>query len=272
MGRKRKKTATGSRLNLNLNLNLTKEYHCANEDCIEEAVTSGGEEKEEKTPNCVESTKFQITPFQNQKHIEDYYPEPEGADTQLSWRPPMPIEDGIWKPILVKTNGEGRERLLCAEPLIEVYDVKVDLCGKTKTYGNIHGKIILDCMCYRTYLFNLDKQSALMIDKKGSLPLIGPDIAPIAYDPIMILVDLNIDDDKLCEDIIEWKPVNKRTNEWLYDKIKGRNGSIELTYVIMKDAWLAELDVKLIKSETKETTTSSRIHDTLFSARKLVTA
>ena len=81
----------------------------------------------------------------------------------------MPIEDGIWKPILVKTNGAGRERILCAEPLIEVYDVKVDLCGKTKTYGNIHGKIILDCMCYRTYLFNLDKQSALMIDKKVTI-------------------------------------------------------------------------------------------------------
>ena len=50
------------------------------------------------------------------------------------------------------------------DPLVEIYDVKVDLCGKA--YGNIHGKILFDCTTYGTYIFDHDKESAIMIHKK----------------------------------------------------------------------------------------------------------
>ena len=50
------------------------------------------------------------------------------------------------------------------DPLVEIYDVKVDLCGKA--YGNIHGKILFDCTTYDTYIFDHDKESAIMIHKK----------------------------------------------------------------------------------------------------------
>jgi hypothetical protein len=76
----------------------------------------------------------------------------------------MPIENGIWKPIHVKTDGEGRKRLEDSDILIDFYDVKVDLCGKMS--GNVHGKILMDCTSFLIHLFDRDKESALMIHNK----------------------------------------------------------------------------------------------------------
>ncbi|XP_078159952.1 uncharacterized protein LOC144555482 isoform X2 [Carex rostrata] len=187
--------------------------------------------------------------------FEDYS---GGVDTQPSWRPPMPIEDGIWKPIHVKTNGEGRESLWDSDVLIEVYDVKVDLCGKAS--GNIHGTIIMDCTTYLIYLFNRDKESALMIHKKGSLPLNSPDRAPLAYERIMTFLDLNIDDDLLCRGVVTFNPIHHPVNKWLCYEYKERNCSVHVTLSVMESAWLAELDVKLIKTTEDETVAGFRIH------------
>ncbi|KAF3322807.1 jasmonate-induced protein-like protein [Carex littledalei] len=216
-------------------------------------LTEEEDDKEEEdsspsaTLNCGEVTIF----FPIQKQPEDYYYDSEGGYTQPSWKPPIPIEDGIWKPIHVKTNGEGRKRLVFPDPLVEIYDVKVDLCGKT--YGKIHGKILFDCTTYNTYLFDHDKESALVIHKKGSLPFNGPDVAPLGYDPIAFLVDLNIDDDKLCEGLVTWDFGFRPVNEWLCGEVKGKNGSVQVIFAVMEGAWLGELDVKLIKSLTEQT-------------------
>ena len=64
----------------------------------------------------------------------------------------------------METNGEGRERLVYPDPLVEIFDVKVDLYGKE--YGKIHGKILFDCTTYGTCIFDHDKESAIMIHKK----------------------------------------------------------------------------------------------------------
>ncbi|XP_078160339.1 uncharacterized protein LOC144555785 [Carex rostrata] len=194
--------------------------------------------------------------FEIEKHPEDYYSDSEGGDAQPSWKPPIPIEDGIWKPIRVETNGEGRERLVYPDPLVEIFDVKVDLCGRE--YGKIHGKILFDCTTHGTYIFDHDKESAIMIHKKGSLPLNGPDVAPLGYDPVVFLVDLNIDDDKLCKDFVYWNSLCDPINEWLCSKVEGQNGSVQVIYNGMRGAWLGEIDVKLIKST--EQTIGFRIH------------
>ncbi|KAJ3684499.1 hypothetical protein LUZ61_013663 [Rhynchospora tenuis] len=141
--------------------------------------------------------------------------------------------------------------------LVEVYDVTVDLSGKTG--GNIHGKVSLDCMIYQIDLFNRDKESAHVIQEKlGSLPLDSPDLAPLGYDPGAIIFNLKIDDEELCKEVITWNPDYVRTNEWLEKEVQGRNGSVLVTYAVMLEACLAEVDVKLI--QCVQQTTPLRIH------------
>ncbi|KAJ1689995.1 hypothetical protein LUZ63_014150 [Rhynchospora breviuscula] len=166
-------------------------------------------------------------------------------DAQPSWRPPLPVEEGIWKPICVETNGEGKEQL-CGDMLVEVYDVQVQLHGIRP--GNIHGNVKLNCQCFRPVLFNRDREHALMIREMDSLPLDGPDVAPLGFDPINISVDLKIDDDELCKGFVHWNPNEDCSDVWLDHEIPGKNGSVLVTYGVMSYACLAELDVKLSES------------------------
>ncbi|KAJ3685333.1 hypothetical protein LUZ61_014497 [Rhynchospora tenuis] len=167
------------------------------------------------------------------------------VDAQPSWRPPMPVEEGIWVPTCVERNGEGEE-LHLGDALVEVYDVRVHLHRKIP--GNIHGSVRLDCQCFRPFLFNRDKEHALMIQEKGSLPLDGPDVAPLGLDPVSIGVNLKIDDDELCKEFVFWDPLEDRSDVWLDYEIPGKNGSVIVTYGVMYSACLAELDIMLIES------------------------
>ncbi|KAJ4787190.1 rRNA N-glycosidase [Rhynchospora pubera] len=183
------------------------------------------------------------------------------TDAQPSWRPPKPVEKGIWKPIRVETHGEPKDEVSEGDMLVEVYEIQVDLHDKIS--GNIHGNVTLDCEGFKAVLFNRDRDSALMIpEKKGSLPLDGPELAPLGYDPVRIRVDLKIDDDddddELCKGVVKWNPEQGRTDDWLNYKIQGRNGSVLVTYAVMSYACLAELDVKL--SESIEQITPLRIY------------
>ncbi|KAJ1689164.1 hypothetical protein LUZ63_013319 [Rhynchospora breviuscula] len=169
----------------------------------------------------------------------------KAVDAQPSWRPPMPVEEGIWKPIRVETNSKGDD-LLSGSKLIEVYDVEVHLQGKISS--NIHGNIRLISQCFRPFLFNCDKEHALMIQDKDSLPLDGPDVVPLGHDPFYIVADLKIDDDELCEGYFRWDPSLDPTDRWLTDEIRGKKGSVHVTYAVMSRAYLAELDVILSES------------------------
>ncbi|KAJ4807164.1 rRNA N-glycosidase [Rhynchospora pubera] len=169
----------------------------------------------------------------------------KAVNPQPSWRPPMPVEDGIWKPIRVETNSKGKE-LLSGNKLVEVYDVQLHLHRKIS--GNIHGNVMLHCQCLRPFLFNRDKEHALMTKDKGSLPLDGPDVAPLGHDPIYVIADLKIDDDELCEGYFRWDPSLDPSDHWLNDEIRGKKGSVLVTYAVMSRACLAELDVTLSES------------------------
>ncbi|KAJ4787208.1 rRNA N-glycosidase [Rhynchospora pubera] len=169
----------------------------------------------------------------------------KAVDAQL-WRPPKPVEEGIWKPIRVETNSKGDD-LCSGSKLIEVYDVEVHLQGKIP--GNIHGNVRLISQCFRPFLFNRDKEHALMIQDKDSLSLDGPDVVPLGHDPFYIVADLKIDDDELCEEgYLCWDPTLHPTNRWLTDEIRGKKGSVRVTYAVMSRAYLAELDVILSES------------------------
>ncbi|KAJ4787209.1 rRNA N-glycosidase [Rhynchospora pubera] len=169
----------------------------------------------------------------------------EAVDPHPSWRPPMPVEEGIWKPIRVETNSKGDD-LRSGSKLIEVYDVKVHLQGKIP--GNIHGNVRLIAQCWRPFLFNRDKEHALLTKDKDSLPLDGPDVVPLGHDPFYIVADLKIDDDELCEGHLRWDPTLRPSNRWLTDEIRGKKGSVRVTYAVMSRAYLAELDVILSES------------------------
>ncbi|KAJ4730765.1 rRNA N-glycosidase [Rhynchospora pubera] len=177
----------------------------------------------------------------------------KAVDAQPSWRPPMPVEEGIWKQIRVETNSKGKD-MGSGSKLVEVYDVEVHLHGKIS--GNIYGNVKLISQCWRPFLFNRDKEHELMTKDKDSLPLDGPDVAPMGHDPFYIVADLKIEDDELCEGYLRWDPTLHPTDRWLTDEIRGKKGSVHVTYAVMSRACLAELDVML--SESIET--PLRIH------------
>ncbi|KAJ4807182.1 rRNA N-glycosidase [Rhynchospora pubera] len=163
---------------------------------------------------------------------------------------------GIWKPICVETNWEGKKKLEQGDMLVEVYEVYVDLHGKTSGY--IHGNVTLDCDGFNIVLFDRDKESALMIPDKGFLPLNGPELAPLGYDPVAVIIDLKLDDDELCKGVVKWDPKSRLVDKWLDDKVQGSNGTVFVTYAVLTFACLAELDIKLIESRGQ--ITPLRIH------------
>lgn len=133
--------------------------------------------------------------------------------------------------------------------LVEIFGVQILDIDK-KFPGNLYGKIrVVDGLSTPQYIFDRTKENSLSIKPQEYIPLTGPTRAISAFDSFYIDVSLmNFPDIDVSRGQITWNYFADNVyNQPLREEVKGKYGSIAVSYAVYNNAVTATVQVTLIK-------------------------